>query len=227
MIDHSLLRPNLSRQEFLDGIELAKKYKAATVCVAPYDVKESAELLEGSGVKVSTVIDFPQGSNTTAAKVFQVEEAVRNGASELDMVLGISRLFAGDYEYVKEDVRGVTEKAHELGVPVKVIFENAYLTDEQIEKACQLCEEVGADYVKTSTGYGPSGATLEDVALMRTSCGNAVSVKAAGGVRTLDDLLRYRAAGAKMIGTRSTQPILEEAEVRAKEGKLFEFDDWK
>lgn len=227
MIDHSLLRPNLSRQEFLDGLELAKRYKAATVCVAPYDVKESAAVLEGSGVRVSTVIDFPHGNNSTAAKMFEVEEAVRNGASELDVVLAISRLYAGDYDYVERDLRAVIEKAHELGAPVKVIFENAYLTDEQIRKACEICREVGADYVKTSTGYGPGGATLENVALMRESCGPSVSVKAAGGIRTLDELLRYRAAGARMIGTRATQPILEEAVRREKAGTLRELADWR
>lgn len=220
MIDHSLLRPTLTEQEYLEGIEIARKYLCATVCVAPYDVQRSADLLKGSGVRVSTVVDFPHGSNVTEAKVFEAVKGIENGATELDMVLAISRLVAGDLDYVKQDIAEVVKVAHERDVVVKVIFENCYLNNGQIVTACEMCEEVGADYVKTSTGYGPSGATLEDIRLMRKSCSAAVSVKAAGGIRTLDQLLEYEAAGTRMIGTRSTGPILEEAAAREAAGTL-------
>lgn len=224
MIDHSLLRPTLTDGEFFEGIELAKTYKCATVCVAPYDAERSAKLLAGSDVRVSTVIDFPHGSNITEAKVFESVKAIENGASELDMVLAISRLVSGDFKYVEEDIRAVVETAHERGAIVKVIFENCYLKKDKIIAACRLSEKAGADYVKTSTGYGTGGATLEDVKLMRENCSPKVAVKAAGGIRTLDELLAYRAAGAKMIGTRATAPILDEAVKREKDGTLKELD---
>ncbi len=220
MIDHSLLRPTLTDEDFMEGIELARRYKCATVCVAPYDVKRSAQLLEGSGVRVSTVVDFPHGSNVTDAKVFEAVRDIENGAGELDMVLAISRLVSGDFDYVEQDIAAVVTIAHERNVPVKVIFENCYLSDDRIVTACAICEKTGADYVKTSTGYGSGGATLDHVRLMRRSCPDSVSVKAAGGIRTLDELLAYRAAGSKMIGTRATSPILEEAATREAQGTL-------
>lgn len=222
MIDHSLLRPTLTDEEFLEGIQLASHYHCATVCVAPYDAARSSELLARTGVLVSTVIDFPHGSNVTAAKVFEAQEAVENGARELDMVLAISRLVAGAFEYVEQDVRAVVECAHALGAVVKVIFETCYLSDERIVRGCEICERAGADYVKTSTGYGPAGATLDHVRLMRRICSPPVAVKAAGGIRTLDQVLEYRRAGAKMIGTRATAAILDEASRREAEGGLRE-----
>ncbi|RKX76246.1 MAG: deoxyribose-phosphate aldolase [Spirochaetes bacterium] len=224
MIDHSLLRPTLADSEFREGIELAGKYKCATVCVAPYDVARAVDMLSGSEVLISTVIDFPHGSNLTESKVFQVERAVEKGARELDMVLAISRLVSKDYGYVEDDIRAVVEAAHSLGAVLKVIFENCYLNPELIVEACRICEKTGADYAKTSTGYGPGGARLEDVRLMRKSLSAKVAVKAAGGIRTLDELLAYRAAGAKMIGTRATAPILDEAEKREAEGNLKEME---
>lgn len=224
MIDHSLLRPTLTNEEFAAGIELAKQYKMATCCVAPYDVDRAYKGLEGSGVKVSTVIDFPHGSNLSAAKVFESKLAIENGASSLDMVLAISRLISGEYDYVEDDIRSVVEFAHAQDITVKVIFETCFLTPELIVTACRLTENAGADYVKTSTGYGGGGATLEDCYLMRQSTSDRVEVKAAGGIRNLDDVLAYRAIGTKMIGTRASAEILDEAERRFKSGTLLEMD---
>lgn len=220
MIDHSLLRPDIDQNELLAGFDMAVQYHAATCCVRPMDIKIAVKRLAGTGVRVSTVIAFPHGSNTTEVKVFEAQKAMDDGATELDMVLSIGRLKSGAYDYVEEDIRAVIEVAHARSAIVKVIFDNVYLTKEQIVAACRICDRLGADYVKTSTGYSPGGATLEDVKLMRQSCSKKVAVKAAGGIRTLDDLLQYRAAGAKMIGTRSTKEILEEAVAREKAGTL-------
>lgn len=224
MVDHSLLRPTLTDAEFDEGIELVKKYRCATVMVAPYDVKKAVQALQNTGILVSTVVDFPHGSNLTESKVFESEKAMDNGAAHLDMVLAISRLVSGHYDYVEEDIRAVVEVAHARGVPVKVILETCYLTPEMIVAACKASERAEADFVKTSTGYGPAGAKLEDVILMRASCSPKVQVKPSGGIRTLDDVLAYRKAGATMIGTRATAAILEEAVRREAEGTLRELD---
>lgn len=221
MIDHSLLRPDITSEELYEGFEVAKKYNAATVCVRPYDIELAVKETAGSDVKVSTTIGFPHGANTTAVKVFEAETAMKLGAFELDLVLAVGQLKSDDFDYVRDDILAVVETAHSNDAIVKVIFDNVYLSKPQIVRGCEICEAVGADYVKTSTGYSPGGATLEDVRLMRASCSPAVSVKAAGGIRTLDQLLEFRAAGARMIGTRSTKEILEEAEIREKEGTLF------
>jgi deoxyribose-phosphate aldolase len=222
MIDHSLLRPDISTQELHEGFEVAKKYRAATVCVRPYDIELAVRETAGSDVKVSTTVAFPHGANLTSTKVYEAEKAMGLGVFELDLVLAVGRLISDDYDYVREDIHAVVEAAHARDAVVKVILDNVYLSSDQIARGCEICEEVGADYVKTSSGYSPGGATLEDVRLMRASCSEAVSVKAAGGIRTLDQLLEYRAAGARMIGTRSTKEILEEAEIREREGTLFE-----
>jgi deoxyribose-phosphate aldolase len=222
MIDHSLLRPDIAQDELLAGIELAREYNVASVCVRPCDVQVSAEKLAGTDVLVGTVIAFPHGTNLTEVKVFEAQKAMDQGAVELDMVLSIGRLKSGDFDVVEGDIRAVVEAAHAGSAIVKVILENSYLTNDEIIKACQICEQAGADYVKTSTGYAPSGAKLEDVKLMRQSCSPQVAVKAAGGIRTLDDVLEYRAAGTKRIGTRSTQAILEEAAERDKARTLEE-----
>jgi deoxyribose-phosphate aldolase len=224
MIDHSLLRPTLTDSEFDEGIEVVKKYRCATVMVAPYDVKKAVKCLEGTGILVSTVVDFPHGSNLTASKVFESERAIENGAAHLDMVLAISRLVAGHLDYVEQDIRQVVEIGHGHGLVVKVILETCYLTSELIVAACAVSEHAGADFVKTSTGYGPSGADLKDVILMRASCSPKVQVKPSGGIRTLDDVLAYRKAGATMIGTRGTALILEEAAARSANGTLFELN---
>ena len=225
MIDHSLLRPNLTEEEFVEGVELSAKYQMATCSVVPFDIARAAKMLEGSNVPVSTVVAFPHGTIPTESKVFEGRKSIENGAAELDMVIAISRMMAGDHAYVEDDIRAVVEMAHKLNVTVKVIFENCYLTKEMIAKACQLSEKAGADFVKTSTGYGTSGATLEDIRLMRASCSPRVKIKAAGGIRTLDEVLAYRAAGTDRIATRGSQAILKEAEKRVASGSLFETTD--
>lgn len=210
MIDHSLLRPELTAEDIHKGCQIARKYKVATVCCAPSDVLAVKELLVGSGVKTTTVVGFPHGYNVTASKVFEAKQAIQDGAVELDMVLNIGKLLSGDYEYVKEDIRAVVEAAHPRNVPVKVILENYYLTDEQKKVACRLCEEAGADFVKTSTGFAAGGATLEDLKLMRDNVSKKIQVKAAGGVRDLEMALKVRMIGCTRFGATRTEEIMEE-----------------
>ncbi len=224
MIDHSLLRPNLIEAEFLEGVDLSRKFQVATCSVVPFDVARAVKLLEGSGVPVSTVVAFPHGTVPTEVKVFEGKRSLENGAIELDMVMAISRMLAGDYGYVEDDIRAMAELAHAHGAELKVIFENCYLTKEMIVKACQLSEKAGADFVKTSTGYGTSGATLEDIKLMRANVSPKMKVKAAGGIRTLDEFLQYRAAGTDRIATRGSQAILEEAAKREAQGLLKDLE---
>ena len=209
VIDHSLLKPELIEADIIDGCELAHRYHVATVCVKPCHVKLAAEALKDSDVLVSTVVGFPHGSNLTAVKVVEAELAMDEGAKELDMVLNIGQLRSGKYDYVRNDVKAVCDVAHEREVKVKVIFENAYLTDEEKVTACKLCEEAGADWVKTSTGFAPSGATLDDLRLMRANVSEKVQVKAAGGVRTLPALLEVIDAGVTRCGATATGMILD------------------
>jgi deoxyribose-phosphate aldolase len=218
VIDHSLLKPELTEQEVVDGCKLAAKYNTATVCVKPCHVKLAAEVLKGTDVKVSTVIGFPHGSNLTAIKVTEAQAAMDEGAVELDMVLNIGQLRSGKADFVQADIKAVCDAAHARGVKVKVIFENAYLNDGQKILACKLCEAAGADWVKTSTGFAPSGATLEDLRLMRANVSEKVQVKAAGGVRTLDALLAVIDAGVTRCGATATAAIMDEFEKRQKEG---------
>jgi deoxyribose-phosphate aldolase len=220
MIDHSLLRPNLTVEDVRAGCDVARKYAVASVCVRPSDVDLARQLLEGSGIALSTVIGFPHGTNTTAMKIAESMEAMDGGVVELDMVMNYSRLLSGDMDYVTQEIRAVVEPAHSRGAIVKVILENCYLTDELKVKACQICEAVGADFVKTSTGFGTSGATIDDIRLMRQTSGSQVKVKAAGGIRTLDAALAMRKAGADRIGATATQAIVEEAIQREKAGTL-------
>jgi deoxyribose-phosphate aldolase len=211
-IDHSLLRPELTEAEVIAGCELAKKYNVASVCVKPCHVKLAAELLRGSEVEVGTVVGFPHGSQTQAVKVFEAQEALANGATELDMVINIGELRSGHAEAVAAEIRSVVDCARQSGKPVlvKVILENAYLTDEQKVLGCQLVEQAGADFVKTSTGFAPSGATLEDLKLMRLTVGPQVQVKAAGGVRTLEALLAVIDVGVTRCGATATAAMLDE-----------------
>jgi len=212
-IDHSLLRPELASDEVRAGCELAREYNVASVCVKPCDVKLASELLAGSEVKVSTVIGFPHGSSTSAVKAFEAEQAIAEGAEELDMVLNIGRLRSGAADEVRADIKAVVEVAAGRAL-VKVILENAYLDGAQKVLGCRLSEEAGADFVKTSTGFAPSGATLDDLRLMRQTVSPGVGVKAAGGIRTLDALIDALNAGATRIGATATKAILEELEVR-------------
>lgn len=209
MIDHSLLRPGLTQEDIRKGCEVARKYNVASVCCAPADVAMVKKLLHGSDVKTTTVIGFPHGYNKTQTKVFEAEQAIRDGAVELDMVLNISRLLSGDHDYVKSDIQAVVEVAHRSGALVKVILENYYLTDEQKKMACRLCEEAGADFVKTSTGFAGGGATLEDLRLMRQNVSEKVQVKAAGGVRDLEMALKVREVGCTRFGATQTEAIME------------------
>jgi len=217
VIDHSLLRPELTEADVIAGCELAARYHVATVCVKPCDVKLAKEALKDSDVLVSTVVGFPHGSNLTAIKVAEAEKAMDEGARELDMVLNIGQLRSGKHDFVREDIKAVCEVAHARGVKVKVIFENGYLTDEEKIAACKLSEAAGADWVKTSTGFAPGGATLEDLRLMRANVSQKVQVKAAGGVRTLPALLDVIDAGVTRCGATATATILDDFK-RMKEG---------
>jgi len=220
MIDHSLLRPQLTREEVIEGCKLAKEYDVASVCVKPCDVRVAVDVLKGSNVLVTTVIGFPHGSHRTDVKVFEAEKAIDDGAVELDMVLNIGRLLSREFDYVEQDIRAIVDVAHRRGFIVKVILENYYLTDELKEIACKICEKVGADFVKTSTGFAPGGATIEDLKLMRKSVKPSIQVKAAGGVRTLDGALAVRAVGGVRFGATATKSIMEEAYKREAAGTL-------
>lgn len=193
----------------------------AYLCVRPSDIEIVKPELEDTDIIITTVIGFPHGTCTTETKVFETRDALEKGAEEVDMVLNIGRLKSGDYDYVEKDIKAVVEAAHQGGVKVKVILENAYLTEEEKVTACQLCEKAGADYTKTSTGYAPSGTKIEDLKLMRANTKPEMQVKAAGGIRTLDDVLKIMAAGAIRVGTRSTEAILKEAVKREAEGTLI------
>ncbi|MHC4120387.1 MAG: deoxyribose-phosphate aldolase [Planctomycetota bacterium] len=216
MIDHSLLRPELTEKDVREGCEVAKKYKVATVCCRPCELALVTELLKGSDIKPTTVIGFPHGSNKTETKVFEAEQAIADGALELDMVLNIAKLLDGDHDYVKKDIKAVVDAAHSHDVAVKVIFENYYLNDEQKKTACRLAEEAGVDFVKTSTGFAGGGATLEDLKLMRDNVSEKVQVKAAGGVRDLEMALKVREVGCTRFGATATVAIMKQCH-KAKE----------
>lgn len=214
-IDHSILKPDFSYAEVAAGAQLALKFNTASYCIRPMDVAAAAKALAGSSVAVCTVIGFPHGSTTTATKVFETSDAISNGATEIDMVLNISALLSGDFEYVEQDIRAVVEQAHPRGASVKVIFETAYLTDDQIIRACELTEAAGADYVKTSTGFASEGATTHNVALMKKTVGDRLKVKSSGGVRTLDQLIDYMDLGVTRSGCSATAQVLEEFAAKA------------
>jgi deoxyribose-phosphate aldolase len=213
-IDHSLLKPTLTIDDIVAGCELAADYEVASVCVRPADVALAASMLQGRGVAVGTVISFPHGDSTTAIKVAESMRAMEDGAVELDMVLNIGWLLSGHDEDVKADIAAVVDVSGDA--IVKVILENAYLTDDQKVTACRLAETAGADYVKTSTGYAPTGATIADLRLMRDNVGPGVKVKAAHGVRTLDALLAVIEAGADRCGATATAAMLDDFRDRAK-----------
>lgn len=212
-IDHSLLRPELTEADVVAGCDLAAQYHVASVCVKPCHVKLAKKLLADSDVAVGTVVGFPHGNSTMATKVFETQEAVAAGATEIDMVINIGELRSGHADYVRNEIRAVVNAAHPQAI-VKVILENAYLTQAEKVLGCQLVEEAGADFVKTSTGFAPTGATVEDITLMRASVGPQVQVKAAHGVRTLDQLLAMIDAGATRSGATATAAILDEFKQR-------------
>ncbi len=214
MIDHSLLQPTLTGAELEAGCLLAREYQVASVCIKPYAVPLAVRLLAGSNVAAGTTIGFPHGGHVTAVKVAEASQAIADGARELDMVVNIGKVLDRDWVYVANDIGAVVEKAHQAGALVKVIFENCFLQDEHKEQLCKICGEVNADFVKTSTGYGATGATDDDLRLMRRCSPPGVQVKAAGGVRTLDRLLAVRELGVTRVGATATKTILDEARKR-------------
>ena len=213
-IDHSLLRPELDDTYVEEGCRLAAEYDVASVCVRPADVPRARAILDGTDVAVGTVIGFPHGNHRTETKVDEARRALADGATELDMVVQIGALKSGRYADVQADIAAIVDVAHEAGAIVKVIFENAYLTDDEKIRACHLSEAAGADFVKTSTGFGPGGATPEDLRLMRANTSPHIQVKAAGGVRTLDALLEVMALGTTRIGATATKAIIDDFRAR-------------
>ena len=213
-IDHSLLRPELDDAFIEDGCRLAARYDVASVCVRPVDVRRAAELLRGTDVAVGTTVGFPHGNHLTEVKVLEARRALDDGATELDMVLKIGALKSGRDADVLEDIRAVVEAGHAGGALVKVIFENAYLTDDEKIRACRLTAEASGDFVKTSTGFAATGATHDDLRLMRANTPPHIQVKAAGGVRTLDALLEVMALGVTRIGATATETIIEDFRLR-------------
>ncbi len=211
MIDHTLLKPEATADQIAQLCFEARKYGFASVCVNPTHAKLCAQLLKGSEVKVCVVVGFPLGANPPEVKAFEAQQAIDDGASEIDMVINIGALKARDYEAVTRDVRAVVRAAHAKNAIVKVIIEAALLTDEEKVAACLISKEVGADFVKTSTGFGPGGATAADVALMRKAVGPGMGVKAAGGIRNLTDAQQMIAAGATRIGASAGVKIVAEA----------------
>ena len=227
MLDHSTLQPFLTDEDIRKGCELALRYDTASVCARPCDMPLVASLLRGSDVKACTVIGFPHGTHRTAIKVAEAKQALADGCTELDMVINIGKLLSGDEDYVRDEIRQIVQVAHEAGALVKVILETCYLTDAQKVTACHLSEEAGADFVKTSTGYGTKGCTIQDLQLMRRSVSERVQVKGSGGIRDLDTVLSARAVGATRCGVSATAAIMAEAEKRYAEGTLQEVDTLK
>lgn len=224
LIDHSLLHPTMTDDEIFKGCEVAAKYEVATVCVKPYAIPLVRQALTGSSVAICSVIGFPHGNSMTMVKLRETQEALLAGATEIDMVINIGKAMGGAYDYVKEEVRAINKACQRHNAPLKVIFENDFLTDAQIIELCRVMSDVNVAYVKTSTGYGfvkqadgsynYKGATEHHVKLMRQHCAPHIRIKAAGGIRTLDQLLKFRELGCSRIGTTATAAIMEEATKR-------------
>ena len=210
MIDHSLLQQTLTDSELEAGCRLARDYNVASVCIKPYAVRMAAEILASSSVAVGTTVGFPHGSHHTSTKMSEAVSMIVDGATERDMVVNIGKVLSKDWRFIAEDIRCVVDLAHERKAIVKVIFENCFLQDEHKEQLCRICGELNADFVKTSTGYGSTGATDEDLRLMRRCSPPHVQVKAAGGVRTFERLLAVRAIGVTRVGATATKAILDE-----------------
>lgn len=210
MIDHSLLKPTMTVDELEAGCQLAVEYQVATVCIMPFYLPRASDILRESGVLPSTTIGFPHGGQSSRVKQLEAEQALQDGARELDMVVNISHVLSGDYEAVRTDILAVLQPTHARGQKLKVIFENCYLTDAQKVRLCEICGELGVDWVKTSTGFGSSGATIDDLILMRKHSPAHVQVKAAGGIADLDMLLKVREAGATRSGCSKTREVLGE-----------------
>lgn len=217
MIDHSLLNPALTTDELEAGCLLALRYNVASVCIMPYYVARCAELLAESSVQPSTTIGFPHGGHRTSIKLAETEQALKDKATELDIVINISKARSGDWKYVADEIRALTDLVHGAGAKIKVIFENAYHDDSAKIRLCEICGELNVDWVKTSTGYAASGATMDDLRLMRKHSPPYVQVKAAGGVRDLDTLLAVRALGVTRVGATRTAQMLDECRRRLSE----------
>lgn len=224
MIDHSLLHPTMTDRDILDGCALARKYDVATVCVKPYAVSMSREALVGSRVGVCSVVGFPHGNSSTGIKVAETIQAAKDGSTEIDMVINIGKALGGQWDYVSDEIKAINDVCIDHHAILKVIFETDYIEDEHIIKLCEICSQHKVAFVKTSSGYGfvkqanghysYAGATDHNLSLMRAHCAPEVKIKAAGGVRTLDDLLRVRALGVSRIGATATDTILEDAKMR-------------
>ena len=214
MIDHSLLNPALTDAELEAGCRLAIEYDVASVCVVPHFLQRCAEMLASSTVLATTTVGFPHGGHTTAVKLAEAEQAVADGAAELDTVVNIGKVLSGDWDYVTADLAAIIQAAHAGAAKVKIIFENCYLDDARKIRLCEICGQLGADWAKTSTGYGSGGATIADIKLMRRHCPAGVQVKAAGGVRDLDALLAMRAEGVTRVGASRTKDMLDECKRR-------------
>jgi deoxyribose-phosphate aldolase len=215
MIDHAALQPFMTDEMLEKEIQLALACNVASVCIKPYYLKRCAELLKGSSLKASTTIGFPHGGHSTSTKVAEARQALADGGEELDIVVNIGKVLSGAWDYVRDDIRAVVDLTHHRGMKTKVIFENCYLHNAQKIRLCEICGELGADWIKTSTGFGSGGATLDDVKLMREYSPPDVQIKAAGGIRDLDTLLAFRAAGATRIGASATAKILDEFKARS------------
>ena len=214
MIDHSLLNPALTTQELEAGCALAVRYNTASVCVLPYYAARCSKLLDGSTVFNSTTIGFPHGGHLTRVKLYEAEQALKDGAVELDAVINISKARSGDWRYVQDELHELTNLTHSAAARIKVIFENFFLNNEEKIRLCHVCGEIGVDWVKTSTGYAGGGATIEDLILMRQHTPQHVQVKAAGGIRDLDTLLKVRSLGVTRIGSTRTATQLNECRIR-------------
>ncbi len=217
MIDHSLLQPTLTDADLEQGCRLAREYQVASVCIKPYAVRQAAAWLAGSAVVVGTTVGFPHGGHLTSIKVAEAEQAMFDGAGELDMVVNIGKVLGKDWSFVARDIEAVVAAAKKGHALVKVIFENCFLANEHKEQLCRICGEVGADFVKTSTGYGAGGASDDDLRLMRRCTPPHVQVKAAGGIRTFDRLLAVRTLGITRVGATATQGILDECRAKLRE----------
>lgn len=214
MIDHSLLNPALTIRDLEMGCTLARRYDVASVCILPFYLRRCVDMLAGSGVHPGTTVGFPHGGHTTAVKLTEAEHALNDGGEELDMVINISKVLSGEWNYVDAELRAITELVHSRGRKLKVIFENCYLNDGQKIRLCEICADVGVDWVKTSTGYGTGGATLDDLSLMLEHSPDSVEVKAAGGIRDLNKLLTVRKMGVTRVGASATRVILDECRRR-------------
>jgi len=214
MIDHSLLSPVLTVRQLEQDCQVAVDYNVASVCIMPYYLRRCAEILKGSTVRASTTIGFPHGGHTTAVKLAEAKQALDDGGQELDMVVNISKVLSEDWDYVRAEIKAVVDLTHARNQKVKVIFENCFLEDRHKIKLCEICGDLKADWVKTSTGYGSGGATIEDLKLMRKHSPKHVQVKAAGGIRGLDALLEVRALGVTRVGASRTTDILDACKLR-------------